>query len=189
MNKLITFFSLLICVGCIAGYLHNQKKVITVTEPPVQTCIPRPLPQPYCNTDLPSYNMDFRVETISNNAYALKTDINLDSGAFYISPNTKGDFSGLLKVIIEDNDHLVKNGGLIEIPKSTVQFEPWVQEPANFVRENTTYTQNIELTGTSDFEIGGYVQFVIEPRCTLERIDFRIVYKDGTMSVKKIVGC
>lgn len=57
-----------------------------------------------------------------------------------------------------------------------------------WVRQNTHYKQSLKVLSNENFEVYGYIQFTIEPRCTLEKIPFILSYVDGKLSVK-MDGC
>ena len=51
----------------------------------------------------------------------------------------------------------------------------------DWIRANTYYKQQLEITTTADFAVGGFIQFTIEPRCTLEKIPVIIKRKNGVL--------
>ena len=44
------------------------------------------------------------------------------------------------------------------------------------------------MLSTENFEAYGYLQFTIEPRCTLEKVPFILSFVDGKLSIK-FDGC
>lgn len=77
-------------------------------------------------------------------------------------------------------------GGLIETPPSVEEYDPhpFVNGYVNWVRENTSYQQQIKRLSDGTFVVKGFVQFTIEPRCTLEKIPFFIKYNQSDMRVE-----
>lgn len=136
------------------------------------------------------YTVKFRTNSIDNNLHNLIIDMRLNDGGHFVSPNAKRDFSGKFTVIMDDNDTFELIGDLIESPLSVeeIDLHPFVNGPINWVKENTTYTQQIKLNVTNDFEVKGYIQFTIEPACTLEKVPFIIKQNDGDL-VFELFGC
>jgi len=108
--------------------------------------------------------------------------IDLESGSYYLSPNTVGTFKGLLKIVLPENDFISIKGKLTDNPKALNEINPWGNERVNIIRQNTIHTQHYELKTEDDFSIQAIVEFVIEPKCTLEKIPVTIFRKDGQLS-------
>lgn len=142
-------------------------------------------------TEKPAWVLDetspYDIEIILNekgkNMANLIVKMKLNNGAFFVSPNAKRDFKGKFKIEIEKTDFLTENSKIIESPlsKEINDPHPFVNGKVNWVRKNTTYTQELIKNSNKDFIIKGFVQFTIEPRCTLEKIPFTIYNKDGKM--------
>ena len=110
----------------------------------------------------------------------------LYDNAFFVSPNAKREFLGKFKFVIDDNDKFNQEGALLEAPLSKEEFDPhpFVNGHVNWVKENTTYKQQLQLTTEKDFEVMGFIQFTIEPRCTLEKIPIIIKYSNAKLKAE-----
>ena len=111
----------------------------------------------------------------------------LKKDAYFVSPNAIGDFSGKFTIVLTEPSKIQANGAIIETPLSKVDYEKH-NGMVNFVRENTTYKQTLKMLSTENFEAYGYLQFTIEPRCTLEKVPFILSFVDGKLSIK-FDGC
>ena len=137
------------------------------------------------------YLMALDMEQNEKGDHFLKIDIELFGDAYFISPLTKGDYSGLLSIKFDENDSIyLSNGGLTESPNSVEEINKFNGEVASYVRANTSYLQKVVLPSKGDFKSRGKIQFVIEPNCTLEHIYFEIESKDGKLKIKEVpAGC
>jgi hypothetical protein len=132
------------------------------------------------------YDLSLQVEKWKNGTYNLIIKMELKKDAHYVSPNSKGNYSGIFAMIIDKNTKLRMNGKFSESPLSKESVDPWTGNPASFVREDTTHIQQFTISDTNDFEISGLIQFTIEPRCTLEKIKFTITNTSGKIEIKKL---
>lgn len=132
------------------------------------------------------YELEFKLDNIEGGIYNLILDMELKNDSYFVSPNAKTDFSGKFKVIIDDQNKIKQIGKLIETPLSVEEFDPhpFVNGNINWVRENTTYKQQLQRKSNEAFEISETLQFTIEPSCTLEKIPFFIKYSDGNMRIE-----
>ncbi len=132
------------------------------------------------------YKLKLASKKIKNNEYDVSILMELFNDAHFISPNAKREFKGKFKVVFEDTDKFNLLGKLIETPLSVEEHDPhpFTNGTVNWVRKNTTYRQKIKLNSTKDFETKGYIQFTIEPKCTLEKIPFIIKHSNGKMRVE-----
>ncbi len=126
------------------------------------------------------YDINFDLD-VESQLLRIKIDL-LDSGAYYLSPNTPGSFKGLLKVIFPQNDFIKIKETIKVSPEPSHEENEWGEGPVDIIRQNTTHTIGYDLKSTEDFTIKGTVQFVIEPKCTLEKIPVTLFRKDGKLS-------
>ncbi|WP_075344256.1 hypothetical protein [Tenacibaculum agarivorans] len=133
------------------------------------------------------YTLGIRIQQVGKNTYALEIDMQLQQGAFFVSPNSKRDFKGKFSVKLSENDKINATNTLQEIPLSKEEFDahPYVNGYVNWVKQNTTYRQQIKINPKEDFKIPGVIRFVIEPRCTLEEIGFILIYENGELKVRR----
>ena len=136
------------------------------------------------------YELKLNMYELEMATYDLEISIELKDGAHFVSPNSKGDFKGVFKFVVDENSALEFTTPLIETPLSKEEYDdhPYVNGYVNWVRENTKYNKKIKRTLDKDFQVKGLIQFTIEPRCTLEKIPVIIKYKDGKMTFERL-GC
>lgn len=133
----------------------------------------------------PSYNVKFSEEKLDKNSYDFNIDITLKGGAHFVSPHSIINYKGRFTMVIPKNDHIIVNSDIIEIPKTKEEFDPhpFVNGKINWVKVNTKYKQRLKVTTKKDFVIYGFIQFVIEPKCTLEKVPFVMEYKNGELKI------
>lgn len=136
------------------------------------------------------YAVKFSAIAKGDTQHDLVIDMHLKDGGHFVSPNATGNFSGKFTMVIDDTEAFQIDGKLIETPLTVeeIDLHPFVNGPVNWVRENTTYTQQIKLLTENSFEVHGYIQFTIEPACTLEKIPFIIKHQDGVLKFE-FFGC
>ncbi|RBA28193.1 hypothetical protein DPN68_08550 [Flavobacterium tibetense] len=136
------------------------------------------------------YTAILRVDKQQNETYQMDIQMHLKKGAYFVSPNAKGNFSGRFTLVLTENDKLQRSGAIIETPLSVEEFDnhPFVNSPINTIRVTTNYKQSFAVLSKKDFEVTGYLQFTIEPRCTLEKVPFVLSYTNGKLSVR-MNGC
>ena len=64
---------------------------------------------------------------------------------------------------------------------------PFVGGTVNWVRVNTTYRQKIKVKTQEDFDYVGIVQFTIEPRCTMEKVEYIIKSRSGNLYFERFL--
>jgi len=129
------------------------------------------------------YTLYFDLENADSQHPILIISIDLHNNSHYISPNAKRKFKGKFYMDLGSYTNLGFKGSMTETPLSVEEFDshPFVNGTVNWVIENTTYKQVLEIKSINDFEVFGRVQFTIEPRCTLEEIPFAISYQNGVI--------
>lgn len=136
------------------------------------------------------YTSIIRVDKQSDDEYVLSIQMNLKKDAYFVSPNAKRDFSGKFTIVLTEADKLKLSKAIVETPLSKEELDshPFVDGLVNWVRVDTNYKQTLTVLSKENFEVYGYIQFTIEPRCTLEKIPFILSYVDGKLSLK-MDGC
>jgi hypothetical protein len=133
----------------------------------------------------PLYTTIIRIDKQSEKEHLLSIQMNVKKNSYFVSPTEPGSFTGKFTIVLTEPQHLQINGSIIETPLSKVdENEGFVK----WVRQNTHYKQSLKVLTNENFEVYGYLQFTIEPRCTLEKIPFILSYVDGKLSVK-LDGC
>lgn len=131
------------------------------------------------------YTSIIRVDKQNKDEFVLSIQINFKKNSYFVSPNEKRDFTGKFTVVLTETEKLIPTGAIIENPMSKVdQYKGF----ANLVHDNTNYKQTLNVLSAENFEVYGYIQFTIEPRCTLEKIPFILSFMDGKLRVK-MDGC
>ena len=136
------------------------------------------------------YTMVVKIEKTADAQHQLVISMDLDKDSYYVSPNAKGDFIGKFRLEVKGDGKLETVGNIQETPLSVEEYDahPFVDGYINWVREDTTYRQNLNITSTEDFVVGAGVIFTIEPRCSLEKKYFLINYKNGVLAIEED-GC
>lgn len=133
------------------------------------------------------YDIDF--EMVKTDEGELKWVIAMDvfGGSFYVSPHSTTDFKGKFRVEVAPNSNIEVGSDFTETPHSKEVFDPhpFINGPVNWVSEHTKYEYPLILRTNQDFEIGGKIMFVIEPKCTMEEIPVIFKYKNGVLTVEK----
>ncbi len=187
MNRLLVCMLVIASVGCQQNK-QQPLRMLAVNE----AIVPEHLRTPVVNyvpindsKDEP-YKLHLKIDALENNLYDLVVRVNLKKGCYYVSPNSKRDFTGVFKLILKESDQLQKTAQLTETPRSVEEYDPhpYVDGYVNWVRQTTTYNQQLKLKGEDNFKVSGMIQFTIEPRCSLEQIPFIISYENGKMTVE-----
>ncbi len=133
-----------------------------------------------------SFDVNFQIDQLNKEEYNLSVTIELNDGAYIISPFSKDTTYGHFYFTLRDNKHLIFDNQLLETPNSVEEFDPILEAPVKFVRVNTTYQKKIKLAKQDDFKVTGLVEFLLEPICIPYDVEFVISYRDGKMEVKKM---
>ena len=185
MKRLTSSILLILVMGCIS---NNQETLDTIASNEMNAQKDEGIENDdmYKRFTTELYELRFEINKLENGVYDLILDMELKNGSYYVSPNSKGNFTGIFSIIIDENDKFEKTAKLIETPLSVEEYDshPFVRGYINWVKENTNYRQRIKRKSDEDFEVSGIIQFTIEPKCTLEKIPFFIKYKDGKLKVE-----
>ena len=188
MNNYLIYGVLCFFMGFTAE--HIQSHEVSATDKTQVT----PSEPTYFSDDLvfndELYTVVLRVDQQKNSDYLMTVEMLLKKNAYFVSPNSRRDFSGRFTIVWKDVNYLKLDEVLTETPLSLEEFDPhpFVKGPVNWVRVNTTYKQSLKVFSEENFEVSGYLQFTIEPRCSLEKLPFRLSYKNGRLSAV-VEGC
>jgi len=128
-----------------------------------------------------AYTLHLDLDATETDSPVLVISITLHKGSYYISPNSKGENTGKFFMDLGSITDIEFKGALQENPLSKEVFEN--KQQVNWVKENTTYKQALQVKSLHDFEVFGRIRFTIEPRCSLEEIPFGITYKNGKYTI------
>ena len=179
----------ILTVGCISNKTQEQELIASL-EMPIPIFVPEGMIAygPVLHPD--PYDLKMKINKLENDLFDFEVGMNLFNGAHFISPNAVRDFSGKFTIHIDENPQLEIVSELVETPRSVeeIDLHPFTNGTVNWVREDTRYNQTLKPTVETDFDVKGFIQFTIEPRCTLEKIPIIIKYRDGDMRVE-VFGC
>jgi hypothetical protein len=141
--------------------------------------------QPIYGPNLPSepYKIILDIHKLSNGIYDLEIQMLLYNNAYYASPNAKGDLKGKFTFHVDTTDSFILKNKLIETPLSNEEYHSSTNDKGltSWISVNTLFKQKIQITTTKDFEVKGFIQFTIEPRCTLEKIPVIVKCENGVL--------
>lgn len=183
MNRFIAIALLLLSTGCSnqSSELESEGEIT-----PVHPLEFRPnLANGFSVEEIEPYELGVAIEQIQGNEYLLTFTMNLESGSYYVSPISPGDFSGIFALSFDEHSEIDIVGKMTEDPQSNDTIDVWAGGPVNLVQESTVHTQKVIIQSTKDFKIRGKLQFTIEPRCTLEENWFTIYEKNGIVGIEK----
>jgi hypothetical protein len=182
MKKIILSLCILIFLSCKIDHLKTESNIesnfaqIPKSEISTQSVYGPNLPtQPY--------DIKLDIHKLNNDFYDLDIQMLLYNDAYYASPNAKRDLKGKFTFYVNTTDSFILKDKLIETPLSNEKYHSSTNDKGltNWVGVDTSYKQKIQITTKEDFEVYGFIQFTIEPRCTLEKIPVFIQYKNGVM--------
>lgn len=175
MKNLIPFLLIIILFSC--NYSLSNKEELTINNNETN------LKQ--IKKELSDYKINLSIDSISQFERTLIIEVFLDSGSHFVSPYSEGDYLGIFTLKLDDSSEISQSGSLKEIPASSIYENAFNGSPVNLVYGNTVYKQNLTLKTGNKFVLNGHIQFVIEPRCTMEKIPFKIISNNGSIEVVK----
>lgn len=186
MNHNLIYFLLILLFNCSCTSVNSQETASNTNELDSINMMPTHFNDDVIHVDQ-LYTSIIRVDEVIKNEYRLSVQMNLKNGSYFISPNEKGDFTGKFIINITDPEKILVDEAIIETPLSKGELNNH-GSLVNWVRENTNYKKTLKVLSNDDFEVSGYIQFTIEPRCTLEKIPFILSNTNGKLSIR-IDGC
>ncbi|MFK8036698.1 MAG: hypothetical protein AB8B74_00280 [Crocinitomicaceae bacterium] len=130
------------------------------------------------------FEITFRIDQEKNREASLIFEIALDSGYYFVSPSSDG-FHQRMIFSIEDTDNLLLNGKLIEFPLPWDEFDKLSDKQGKFVRENTTYKQNVIMGSQNNFEVSGLIWLEMHPDYQPYEIRFVVSNTSGKLVVEE----
>ncbi len=189
MKQFITFVLLVISSSC----TNSQEQKVTTQEP---LMVKNSQPITVKNIQLKNsytvkhkdYTLNFKVEKVAAKNAFLVMEIKLYNNSYYVSPHDTRGMKGKLMMDFGSYKDIEFSGKIIANPPfapnkviapRTENNAPKYNEMKGAIKEDVTYKQPLIIKANGDFEVFGRVKFVIEPRCTLEEIPLKIIYKAG----------
>ena len=174
-----TVFALFLLTFIING--HQKKQTISKKEV-TKTIKKTNVNNKVYTVNHKDYTLKMKIERKNKEQYFLVIDINLYNGSSFVSPFEEKDFSGKFFMDLGSDKNLSFNGSIIETPKASIIYDTFNNTEVKLAKEKARYTQLLKIHSKDSFEVMGRIQFVIEPRCTLEEIPFKLSYKEGVFS-------
>lgn len=176
MKNVILTFCLLVALGCKVDHPKPESDLAQIQDSVYSS---QPVYGP--NLSVNPYDLKLKTHQLSAVLYDLEIQVLLFNNAYYASANSKKDFKGKFVFFIDENNFFTLKSNLIETPLTikTHDAESSNENMSDWIRVNTYYNQQLEITTTEDFVVKGYIQFTIEPRCTLEKIPVIIKSEKG----------
>lgn len=172
MNRLVGFFFLLMCASCaVIGQDEDRTSKATVDD--AASFFDNP------------YRLNLQLRAMKDKRYELMATVELDSACYFVSPYSSDTYKGYFKLNLNENEWLHLDSNFVESPRSVAKLDRWQGGMSHFVEETTSYSYSFTVNSKDDFKVLGLVQFVIEPKCTLEEIPFSITMKEGELSIQK----
>ena len=129
------------------------------------------------------YSIDFNVRVLSNTEFAIDVTVIPDDGSYILSQNCEGDFLGKFSIVFPENTFITERGALAETPETGTIYEPFSKTHTKAITSKTVCTQNYTINSEEDFSTSGKVQFVIEPKCTMEQHPFELKMENGVLAM------
>ncbi|VXC20007.1 conserved hypothetical protein [Flavobacterium sp. 9AF] len=180
MKTLLSCCFLLVLLSCKTNETKTEVALVTVPSKEVKSqkdsvfnLGPKPTSNPY--------EVKLDIHQKSDAIYDLEIQMLLYNNAYYASSNTKKDFKGKFTFSVDETPSFTLKNNLIETPLLIQENNSESKDPSlsDWIRVNTYYKQQLEVNTTVDFIVRGFIQFTIEPRCTLEKIPVIIKSEKG----------
>ncbi|MEM7084924.1 MAG: hypothetical protein AAF489_02000 [Bacteroidota bacterium] len=189
MRKAVTIIILTIIFSCQSNNELPQKMAVNM-KMPVSELLKEapPMAGPLLHPE--PYELKMEMSKLEADVYELKLNMLLYNGSYYVSPNAKRDFKGKFTLQLDESEHLIPASELVETPRSVEEYDPhpFVRGNVNWVRQNTKYSLRLKRNTKDYFVVKGFIQFTIEPRCTLEKIPIIIKNVQEGLRVE-LFGC
>lgn len=189
MKNTLVLFLLSFTVACAQKETTPVEPIFSAYDPAIpvldESMYDKPLTDHAKAMEHP-YDVTFSIEKNAEGEHILVTDMKLHGGSFLVSPLTDAGFKGKYRVEVAPNDDLEISGAVTETPPTATVIDPhrFVNGPVNWVTKDTKYEFPLTLNSDKDFQIGGKLIFVIEPKCTLEEVPIMFKYKNGVLTVE-----
>lgn len=164
-----------VSLACTNSEIGESKEYITTSDTAFAT-------ENEQKKELP-FSVKINVEKLRADQYNLSINMFLDDGAYYASPHSNNNFSGLFNIEIAENEHLTVGDTLIEAPFPVESEDQFSDEKVRWVKEETNYRQMLTINSDKDFTVSGVLSTVIEPICNRYEIAFELSWEAGNLFV------
>ena len=188
MKTLLTLLSLLLLISCKSEQPQPRKDLLAINS---YQDMAVNFSELHPDHDEKLYDTYVELKMLTDDTYEFIIHMDLHNGSFYVSPNAKRDFAGKFTLEFANFDHFEPISELEERPLSKEIYDPhpFVKGLVNWVNEDTKYYLKLKRTSNEEFYTKGFIQFTIEPRCTLEKIPIMMKFVDGVMHAQIQAGC
>lgn len=159
----------------------NNNKPTAKSSTPTEENLPDAAP-PAIDT---TFAIGLEVKEVAPDVYQFYTALELDSGCYVVSPQSNDNVYGHFTISIDENAFLAVGDTVYEVPVSVAEFDPVLEAPVQFVRQDSKFIKELKLLTAADFTATGMISFVLEPICNPYEVAFEISQKNGTLSVQK----
>lgn len=192
MKYLFFLITLPLLTGCNTGDPANYKDLALLDKSELILNDRKDHTYYYDTITTDEYQLKLGVNKLRGSNAELVISMELSDGAHYVSPNAKRNFSGKFTLTLPDSEELSIVDSMEEVPPSVEEYDehPFVDGLVNWVRQDTKYFQKVKLNTDQDFYLLGELQFVIEPKCTLEKVRLSIRQVGGYLKfTEQPKGC
>ena len=130
--------------------------------------------------------MIFDVQLVDEDKYCLTFSLELDHGAYTVSPFSEDGFYLPITISWLTPDVNFIPEKLVETPPTFYEYDKIVEKQVRFVKQNTEYEQYFLWSGNNNAIIKGMVELLVEPACIPYDVNFELISKNGEVSVKKV---
>lgn len=136
--------------------------------------------------DRPPFDLTLQLHALSQHQYQLSANLMLKDGDYVISALSSDSVYDHFEINLPPSDYLTLNDTLIEEPLSIEEFDPIIQQPVRFIRQNTVIQKPLTINTTSDFNVSGKIELVLEPHCIPYDVSFVITSHSGVVRIEQI---
>ncbi|MCW5519427.1 hypothetical protein J1N09_06235 [Aureitalea sp. L0-47] len=190
MKYFLFLFAVLTLVGCNTNTSETYKDLALLDKSEMVIEDKKDYTYYYDSIATDEYKIKFGVNELKKEEFELVISMELLNDSYFVSPNAKRDFKGKFTIQTDESSDITFIGDIDEIPRSIEEYDlhPFVRGKVNWVREDTKYYLKVKRNSKEDFTVSSNLQFVIEPKCTLEEIPLFIRNQGGYLKFE-VRGC
>ncbi|MFK8046177.1 MAG: hypothetical protein AB8B72_11825 [Crocinitomicaceae bacterium] len=131
-----------------------------------------------------SVQVDLSIKLLNENMAELKIDMSLFGDTWIVSPLEKNYPYGEMRLELQENNFLTVTDSISEKPMSSFISDENVEEPYKVITKQSELIQKIKLKSKQNFEVSGYIFFILEPVCRPYEIYFTISHIKENIDVR-----